>query len=99
MSMMINAEELKPLSEAVQEARHAWSAAAMASGPELLKVLDSDASMDELERMNTLVHSLKEKYHAAARTLADAVNYEIGRSEIADELSNPPEKQVCGLVK
>ncbi|MDF4211114.1 hypothetical protein P2W50_31170 [Pseudomonas protegens] len=87
MSLMINAEELKPLSEAVQAARHAWSAAAKASLPELLKILDSEASTDELERMNALVQSLKDEYHAAARTLADAVNYEIGRSEIAEEMA------------
>jgi hypothetical protein len=81
MTLMISAEELKPLSEAAQTARQEWRSAAKASAAEALNVIDKKTSVDDLERLNALVDSLKDKYYDAARLLADAVEYEIDRSQ------------------
>ena len=81
MALMIDAEELKPLSEAAQAARQEWRSAAKAAAAEALNVIDNKTSVDELERLNALIDSLKDKYYDAARLLADAVEYELDRSQ------------------
>lgn len=82
MKLMVDAEELKPLTTATQTARQEWVSAAKTAAEELLNVIDNKTSVDELERLNALVDSLKDKYFDAACLLAGAVEYEINRSEL-----------------